>query len=239
MVFALPGELGLTELAGDFKIHFHDSQGDFYCWLNTTMIDTREFLTANDLDGFDKRKLPSPGFQLEVVLVQYSGTVSNAQTGTQTETSTNGLVERPSSNHASTVGAVGATAEPQPVKDSGSSEKNDDLFSNTEAADANSSKPSQPSEKNDDLFSDTEVSSVSTNSGIEVPSKLDQISNLSHDIRQLALGKTTSNEPKEGAGAVVSGQEASNPVGEASDFKAMAADASVFTFGDEEDFESE
>ncbi|RYR43182.1 hypothetical protein Ahy_A08g039615 isoform A [Arachis hypogaea] len=37
MVFALPGEPGLTELAGDFKIHFHDRQGDFYCWLNTTM----------------------------------------------------------------------------------------------------------------------------------------------------------------------------------------------------------
>ncbi|KAL4359683.1 hypothetical protein AHAS_Ahas08G0101900 [Arachis hypogaea] len=31
MVFALPGEPGLTELAGDFKIHFHDRQGDFYC----------------------------------------------------------------------------------------------------------------------------------------------------------------------------------------------------------------
>lgn len=30
MVFALPGEPGLTELAGDFKIHFHDRQGDFY-----------------------------------------------------------------------------------------------------------------------------------------------------------------------------------------------------------------
>lgn len=30
MVFALPGEPGLTELSGDFKIHFHDRQGDFY-----------------------------------------------------------------------------------------------------------------------------------------------------------------------------------------------------------------
>ncbi|CAL5362894.1 unnamed protein product [Camellia sinensis] len=31
VVFALPGELGLTELSGDFKLHFHDRQGDFYC----------------------------------------------------------------------------------------------------------------------------------------------------------------------------------------------------------------
>lgn len=82
MVFALPGELGLTELVGDFKIHFHDRQGDFYwlaiylfvyalgelelisfcfnncyfyfSWLNTTMTENRKTLTTNDLDGFDK-----------------------------------------------------------------------------------------------------------------------------------------------------------------------------------------
>lgn len=30
MVFALPGEPGLAEVAGDFKIQFHDRQGDFY-----------------------------------------------------------------------------------------------------------------------------------------------------------------------------------------------------------------
>jgi hypothetical protein len=30
MVFALPGEPGLSELGGDFKVHFHDRQGDFY-----------------------------------------------------------------------------------------------------------------------------------------------------------------------------------------------------------------
>ena len=34
MVFALPGEPGLTELAGDFKIQFHDRQGDFYWYAN-------------------------------------------------------------------------------------------------------------------------------------------------------------------------------------------------------------
>ena len=32
MVFALPGEPGLAEVAGDFKIQFHDRQGDFYWW---------------------------------------------------------------------------------------------------------------------------------------------------------------------------------------------------------------
>lgn len=36
MVFALPGEPGLTEVSGDFKIHFHDRQGDFY-WFDTSL----------------------------------------------------------------------------------------------------------------------------------------------------------------------------------------------------------
>lgn len=36
MVFALPGERGLAELAGDFKVHFHDRQGDFY-WFVTCL----------------------------------------------------------------------------------------------------------------------------------------------------------------------------------------------------------
>lgn len=39
VVFALPGERGLTELAGDFKIHFHESQGDFY-WFDTFHFST-------------------------------------------------------------------------------------------------------------------------------------------------------------------------------------------------------
>ena len=30
MVFALPGERGLADLDGDFKVLFHDRHGDFY-----------------------------------------------------------------------------------------------------------------------------------------------------------------------------------------------------------------
>lgn len=38
MVFALPGEPGLTELAGDFKVHFHDRQGDFYWYYEIKLM---------------------------------------------------------------------------------------------------------------------------------------------------------------------------------------------------------
>ena len=42
MVFALPGEPGLTELAGDFKIHFHDGQGDFYWQVPCPLVMTHK-----------------------------------------------------------------------------------------------------------------------------------------------------------------------------------------------------
>lgn len=38
MVFALPGEPGLTELSGDFKIQFHDRQGDFYWYVDFDLL---------------------------------------------------------------------------------------------------------------------------------------------------------------------------------------------------------
>ncbi|PPD93292.1 hypothetical protein GOBAR_DD09776 [Gossypium barbadense] len=102
MVFALPGEPGLTELAGDFKIHFHDRQGDFYCWLNTTMMENRKILNTSDLDWFDKRKLPSPGFQVEVVLADYNDPdPSNPPTKTTTTKpdESSGTSAAPSSNN--------------------------------------------------------------------------------------------------------------------------------------------
>ncbi|XP_076934870.1 phosphatidylinositol 3,4,5-trisphosphate 3-phosphatase and protein-tyrosine-phosphatase PTEN2A-like [Bidens hawaiensis] len=176
MVFALPGEPGLTELSGDFKIHFHDRQGDFYCWLNTTMTENRTILTTNDLDGFDKRKLPSPGFLVEVVVVDYDPT---AQSKPQTESTT-----KP---------AEGTT-------------------------------PSAPS---------------------ETPTDSGKIENLSNETQNLSLEKSGSkqtdstSEAKLGAVTSGPGLGGSTPVGEVSDFKAMAADASVFTFGDDEDFESD
>ena len=40
MVFALPGEPGLTELSGDFKVHFHDRQGDFYLYGSLPISET-------------------------------------------------------------------------------------------------------------------------------------------------------------------------------------------------------
>ncbi|CAK9229903.1 unnamed protein product [Sphagnum troendelagicum] len=53
VVFALPGE----------------------SWLNTNMMETRQILPIAKLDGFDKRRLPSPGFQVEVVILDHDAPI--------------------------------------------------------------------------------------------------------------------------------------------------------------------
>ncbi|KAF3552179.1 hypothetical protein DY000_02004585 [Brassica cretica] len=77
MVFALPGEPGLTD------------------WLNTTMMENRVILKTSELDAFDKRKLPSPGFMVEVVLTDINPTMP---TNSSSETSSKTVVETPAAN---------------------------------------------------------------------------------------------------------------------------------------------
>ncbi|KAG0457676.1 hypothetical protein HPP92_022833 [Vanilla planifolia] len=231
MVFALPGEPGLTEVAGDFKIHFHDRQGDFYCWLNTTMTENRKVLNTYDLDGFDKRKLPSPGFQVEVVLSDYDGFVPS----------------RPSGPVENTV-PVGDSAPSTPTGESNmplssniskDTRSKDDVFSDSEADEGGSSKSkrslSASSDRSEAAKADTSFKSETTNTA--------------HGIEQaipIAEGATKTTAPV----APEPGSEQKNSKSSlafqapelestgASEFKAIAADASVFSFGDE-DYESE
>ncbi|XP_071729961.1 phosphatidylinositol 3,4,5-trisphosphate 3-phosphatase and protein-tyrosine-phosphatase PTEN2A-like [Rutidosis leptorrhynchoides] len=205
MVFALPGEPGVTELSGDFKIHFHDRQGDFYCWLNTTMIENRKILTTNDLDGFDKRKLPSPGFQVEVVVVDYDN-------ASQPKPDTDSIAK-------STEGSSGNSPPP------GASE----------AISTNMPKDSKSNEKDDEVFSDTE-SEAKTDTASETNSTSGRIANLSNDTKNLSLGNSGSTQI---SSTDVLKTDGANSIGVVSDFKAMAADTSVFTFGDDEDYESD
>ncbi|XAR72924.1 Phosphatidylinositol-3,4,5-trisphosphate 3-phosphatase [Bertholletia excelsa] len=220
MVFALPGEPGLTELVGDFKIHFHDRQGDFYCWLNTTMIENRTILKTIDLDGFDKRKLPSPGFQVEVVLVDYNGTVP---TRPQTEPTP----DKPTENSVSTPVPItrDAPIENRKKEESGSNDK-DDVFSDNEADETGSSKSKKTA------AAPKTGGTVGTNASNSETSHANQMASLTRETGQVSLGKVSPTQSNPTT-------ELSNPTGEVSDFKAMAADASVFTFGDEEDYESD
>ncbi|PKI75303.1 phosphatidylinositol 3,4,5-trisphosphate 3-phosphatase and protein-tyrosine-phosphatase PTEN2A [Punica granatum] len=224
MVFALPGEPGLAQLAGDFKVHFHDRQGDFCCWLNTTFMENRKILNTGDLDGFDKRKLPSPGFQVEVVLVDYDETVSS-HVNTQT------VPQNPSgsSETASAPPPEEREAAPQTSKDEGSNDK-DDVFSDSEAEEGSTSK----NKRTQTTSSATNRTAPPATSAPETETKKDKVSSLTHKTGRMSLGSTDSAQPRTDAAALDHKLSSSE-----SDFKAMAADASVFTFGDEEDYESD
>ncbi|CAI5461823.1 unnamed protein product [Closterium sp. Yama58-4] len=69
VLFALPGERYICALKDDFCITFHDSYGDFSCWLHTSFTQSHHMLKTTDLDGFDKRRLASPGFVVELLLM--------------------------------------------------------------------------------------------------------------------------------------------------------------------------
>eukprot|EP00246_Nothoceros_aenigmaticus_P010419 TRINITY_DN26920_c0_g1_i1.p1 TRINITY_DN26920_c0_g1~~TRINITY_DN26920_c0_g1_i1.p1 ORF type:complete len:631 (-),score=123.39 TRINITY_DN26920_c0_g1_i1:369-2099(-) len=130
VVFALPGERCVADLNDDFKIHFQDRHGDFYCWLNTNMMENRLILTTSDLDGFDKRKLPSPGFQAEVVILDHDAplpTRRQVQTGTQ------------QAGPPSTTGFGQLAAQEGSITGSVKGGKADDIFTDSDGEESNKS----------------------------------------------------------------------------------------------------
>ncbi|KAL3378377.1 hypothetical protein AABB24_004344 [Solanum stoloniferum] len=221
MVFALPGEPGLTELAGDFKIYFHDHQGDFYCWLNTSMMENRLILDVSELDGFDKRKLPSPGFKVEIVMVDYDGSVPVKP---KADGASKGKDLRQGNVSSS---SEGTKANLNKNKVSGGQNRGDDVFSDSEGEEGTPSS----------TRSQTRASQTAA-AGVDSSSQKEQITNLTHNTEQLSLRNS---DPKNGASENKSEtvERAAIPNLGSSDIKAIAADASVFSFGDDEDYESE
>ncbi|KAJ6829589.1 phosphatidylinositol 3,4,5-trisphosphate 3-phosphatase and protein-tyrosine-phosphatase PTEN2A [Iris pallida] len=233
MVFALPGEPGLTELAGDFKVHFNDRQGDFYCWLNTTMMENRMILNTSDLDGFDKRKLPFPGFQVEVVLVDYDGSLPARAPRPTTNTESN----EDSAAATATATATRESNAPVNQKESGSADK-DDVFSDS---DSESTKDKQAK-----MAGGADGASKRDEPSATKASK-EEASSLTNNVEQLSLKKegdskgpnATELRSEEKTKSSLSMGAPDLESSSMSEFKAIAADASVFSFGDEDDYESE
>ncbi|XP_028548078.1 phosphatidylinositol 3,4,5-trisphosphate 3-phosphatase and protein-tyrosine-phosphatase PTEN2A [Dendrobium catenatum] len=231
MVFALPGESGLTEVAGDFKINFHDRQGDFYCWLNTTMTENRKVLNTSDLDGFDKRKLPSPGFQVEIVLADYNGSVSPRPSQPAPNNETDG---------ASTT--INTHAEESntslPPNTNMETRNKDDVFSDSEAEEGGSTKSKRSPATNVSAAAHV----IATKGSATEPSSKSELYNITHGIEQVSLKAKEASMPapeartEENKNSPFRAPELEST--STSEFKAIAADASVFSFGDE-DYESE
>ncbi|RXI07122.1 hypothetical protein DVH24_026258 [Malus domestica] len=210
VVFALPGEPGLAELVGDFKIQFQDSHGDFYCWLNT-MTENRKVLTADDLDGYEKRKLPCPGFQVEVVMIDYDG----ATLPTKAKADSSGRTPEGSASDAN-ASSHGVAGNPNQSKIS-QREDGDDVFSDSDG-DETEDKMSRQAE---------------ANSRAGLPA-----SNHPSNTRRVDSPRSNSRKPtNDGAEKSHPGHSRKLSSSGGDDIRAMAADASVFSFGD--DFDSE
>lgn len=178
---------------------------------------------------FGQRKLPSPGFLVEVVLVDYNGNVVTSKPETMTKNS-----DESSSNNPAPV-EVSAPAL-NVGKEPGSNDK-DDVFSDGEA------EHSASRTKQTKAASEAVETVTNATSGTESNRISNQVTNLTHATEQVSLGNKSSKpirsagEPKSDVdGRTMSGLGAQ---GTESEFKAMAADASVFTFGDDEDYESD
>jgi len=175
--------------------------------------------------------LPSPGFQVEVVLVDHNGDVV---------TSKHEVTKKSDESSSVSPAPVEVSAPvPDADKESGDGDHDkDDVFSDGEAEHPASSRSKQtkaPSEAVETVASNTKESEANKISN--------QVTNITHATEQVSLGSKISmpshstGEPKSDTG----GRTASSldaPSSE-SEFKAMAADASVFTFGDDEDYESD
>ncbi|KAK8483105.1 hypothetical protein V6N11_028889 [Hibiscus sabdariffa] len=211
------GSPGLAEVAGDFKIHFHDRQGDFL--LNRTM------LNASDLDGFDKRNVPYHGFKIELVMVDYDGT---PKANSKSDSANKGVEDN--SGYVKD-GVIEANSKQSKAS---RTEESDDIFSDSDGEEtvaSASNKPTQPA---------TAVRPVAS-SNLSTPAPEQTGTSKPAVKNQELLSKSTSKDVAiNGSGKPSTTLELPSVESmTASDIKAMAADASVFSFGDEEDYESE
>lgn len=174
-----------------------------FCWSNSLI--------------FWQRKLPSPGFQVEIVMIDYDGT-----TPSKTRNDDNHITK-------GTDGKLG-----------------DASASSQSTGNTQQSIASRKQKNEDDVFSDSEGEEeprVSAAPNSETGAKSEHISSVSHQTENLSLGREPTNSKSKTSHEVkTEGGERNSttiPNLDSTDIKAIAADASVFSFGDDEDDESE
>lgn len=228
----------MVEYNNDREQESPDDKWSRWFWQgNFLLIEYAVFISWLLYDGLIvQRKLPSPGFQVEVVLADYDAALpARPQSETATKESADSSSANPAPVSNPTSGsepADGTNVNQQP----GNNDK-DDVFSDNESEEPGMSKARQSK-----AASEVSAPADAKNPGSRNKDDSDKISSLTHKTEQVSLGDTSSvhSEPKKDASVgTASSVDVSNPVGGVSDFKVMAADASVFSFGDEEDYESD
>lgn len=178
-----------------------------------------------------QRKLPSPGFQVEVVLVDYDGSFlakPKSETASKESDGNSGTVSTPGTR----------TISSESNKSAGSNDK-DDVFSDSEAEESGSSRI-----RHARAAASTAVSAASVEPKTDTAKE--EMASVTHGVEQVSLKNegikqnpcTIELKNDSGDGGASFEVPKLDPSG-VSDFKAIAADASVFSFGDDEDYESE
>ncbi|PPR88277.1 hypothetical protein GOBAR_AA32404 [Gossypium barbadense] len=265
MVFALPGESGLTELAGDFKVHFNDRQGDFYCWLNTTMIENRKLLSTGDLDalflflshGFTLAaiswlpttlKLAAKNLIHNILGQQPWGTGNPEMAKEEREPGMSMDVEMEGISSPPLTAEYVSRIYPKFICDRklpSPGFKVEIVLVDYNGTAPPKSQPETPTNKQDESSGTSESAEGATSKSKTTNS--DQVASLVKSTEKVSLGSTDTqhkhaiNEPrKDTVQQAADAADARVPISSSeSQFKAMATDASVFSFGDEEDFDSE
>lgn len=178
-----------------------------------------------------QRNLPSPGFHVEVVMIDYDGTMP-AKTNSDSTSKGLDTVSRSSDPDGR------AVKKSDSKKASQKDDNDDDVFSDSEGEETRPSNNKQARP----VCGDEPTPAPDTGS-----SSVKQMETLTQSADKLSIGseqhsQSYANKEVRGKGAEKSASGLDMPksdTGGVSDFKAIAADASVFTFGDEEDYESE
>jgi phosphatidylinositol-3,4,5-trisphosphate 3-phosphatase/dual-specificity protein phosphatase PTEN len=176
------------------------------------MMETRQILPISELDGFDKRRLPSPGFQVEVVILDHDAPI-------------------PVKKMAEGAAGQSGTARSEAPAPSTSHEQT----TSQEATGSPSIAPISEAR----IFTGVEEHTKESENGQEPvqPEKVES-QNGSAEDRATSQRDSSFNEIPESLSR--HGESPRNNAAVApSDFKAIAdasaADASVFTFGDDDD----
>lgn len=170
-----------------------------------------------------QRKLPSPGFQVEIVLVDHDPAAVSPQPPSA-------ATENTPANSASNP-TPGPVEEATAAKDS--NKDRDDEFSDSDSEEATASSKSGQTGNSPQATASATAKDAATPQNNADPN---QVSNLTRKTGEISIG---SSAPAETGKETVGGSGMSSSAGEVSEFKAMAADASIFSFGDDDDDESE
>lgn len=165
-----------------------------------------------------QRKSPIPGFQVEVVMIDYDGKLPTRYKAKKSD----GRYSKPAVS-----GNKDATSSNQ--SEAPENQENDDVFSDSDGEEAATYRGG--------------LSHTASGTGVAaktLDSATTEEQSVTHGTKQLSINSEgsrhgkASDDKKQDAN-----KESSIPNLDSGDIKAIAADASVFSFGDEEDYESE